>query len=702
MPDGVNPPAQSLFELLLMDFMKYNIDYEIFGLLVMLIILVFFKLKFDRQTESEKSFLRLGVVIVVALIMDMGSAITISIGGPKMAVFNLLFTTAYFAVELYMGMFFIDYILVSAYGVPHKNTRICLNIFGLLYILSLFLNMFHGFYFEFDFTTGEYIHLQLYDLLYLVPSILILYAIFLVFYHRKRFVLKQWLSVCSFVLFVVIGLLFQALVNPNIYLTFGLVTISYLMIVFTLETPDYRKLMETMDELDIARKDAEESRKEAERANQVKGDFLANMSHEIRTPLNSILGFDELILRETDGDIMQYASNIKLSGQTLLSLINDILDFSKIESGKMEIIPVEYELKNVITDLVLMITPRAEEKELKIRCDIDENLPVMLCGDDVRIRQVITNLLTNAVKYTESGEVVLSVKLCEKPSAFGGINIEPDEMHAGSEDGCVNNKSENDGAGVPDSENVEKTTGRKKVARIRFSVKDTGIGIRPEDRQALFNAFQRVDEKKNRNIEGTGLGLAITVRLLELMDSSLNLESEYGKGSDFYFVLDQPVVDEKPIGAFSVSEEGAGRTVEITRESFNAPDARILVVDDMMLNLVLFKKLLKNSGMTIDLAESGDAAIEKMKECDYDIIFLDHLMPGMDGIETLKKAVSEGGLDKDNTPVVALTANAISGAREMYISEGFTDYLTKPIEIKQLMAMLMKYIPADKIKMLKS
>ena len=234
------------------------------------------------------------------------------------------------------------------------------------------------------------------------------------------------------------------------------------------------------------------------------------MSHEIRTPINSILGFDEIILRESkDKDITQYASNIKFSGQTLLTLINDILDFSKIESGKMEIIPVDYDLKQLLADLVLMITHRAEEKDLKIRCEIDENLPLVLHGDDVRIRQIIMNLLTNAVKYTKQGEVVLGVHLVE--------------------------------AGNP--------------AKIKVSVRDTGIGIREEDQKELFSAFRRVDEKKNRNIEGTGLGLAICVRMLGLMNSELILKSEYGKGSDFSFVLEQTVVDETPVGRFSMAEE---------------------------------------------------------------------------------------------------------------------------------------------------
>lgn len=632
--------------------MKYNIDFEIFGSIVMLIIIVFFKLKFDRQTESEKSFIRLAYVVFIAQLTDMASAITISIGGPKLALFNLLFDTVFFAVEVYMGLLFIEYILISAYKKPIMKFRIALIIFGAIHALVLFFNLFFGFYYSFDFATGDYIHESWYYTLYIIPGSLTVISLILIVYHRKKFESKQWISVFSFVLFSVIGLVLQGTLIPNIYLSFGLVTIAFLMIVFSLETPDYRKLMQTMGELEEARKDAEEARKEAERANHVKSAFLANMSHEIRTPINSILGFDEIILRESkDKDITQYASNIKFSGQALLTLINDILDFSKIESGKMEVIPVDYDLKQLLADLVLMITHRAEEKDLKIRCEIDENLPLVLHGDDVRIRQIITNLLTNAVKYTKQGEVVLGVHLFE--------------------------------AGNP--------------VKIKVSVRDTGIGIREEDQKELFGAFRRVDEMTNRNIEGTGLGLAICVRMLELMSSELILKSEYGKGSDFSFVLEQTVVDETPVGRFSMAEEESRRNVEITRENFTAPDARILVVDDVNLNLAVFKQLLKNSGMTIETASTGTRSLEMIRSGNYDIVFMDYLMPEMDGIETLRKGRDEGIIDMEKFPVIALTADAVSGAREMFLNEGFSDYLTKPIQIKQLIEMLIKYLPEDKV-----
>ncbi|MBR6486897.1 MAG: response regulator, partial [Lachnospiraceae bacterium] len=361
---------------------------------------------------------------------------------------------------------------------------------------------------------------------------------------------------------------------------------------------------------------------------------------------------NEMILRESgEQEVIEYAENIRTAGSTLLGLVNDILDFSKIEAGKMEIIPVDYDLSAIINNLVNMIQARMEKTGLQLKLHFVEKTPRRLNGDEVRIRQVITNLLTNAIKYTKKGEVVLSVQLLE--------------------------------AGNP--------------AKIKVSVRDTGVGIREEDQQVLFSAFRRVDEKKNRNIEGTGLGLAICVYILELMNSVLKLKSEYGKGSDFSFILEQDVVDETPVGRLSIAEEETGRKVEITRENFTAPDARILVVDDVELNLTVFMQLLKNSGIVIDTANTGAQSLDMIRSTEYDIVFMDYLMPEMDGIETLKKGIAEGVIDTGKLPVIALTANAISGAKEMFISEGFVDYLTKPIEIKQLLDMLAKYLPEEKV-----
>ncbi|MDE7477105.1 MAG: response regulator [Lachnospiraceae bacterium] len=377
------------------------------------------------------------------------------------------------------------------------------------------------------------------------------------------------------------------------------------------------------------------------------------MSHEIRTPINAVLGMDEMILRESnDSQILEYAADIKRAGTTLLWLINDILDFSKIESGKMDIIPVDYDLGTVISDIINMVKPKIEEKNLDLELQIDPATPVHLFGDEIRLRQIIINIMTNAVKYTAKGHVLLTIS--------------------------------------------GQKTGADKVT-LYVSVKDTGIGIKDEDKKILFDAFQRVDENRNRNIEGTGLGLSITMCLLQLMESRLQVESVYGEGSDFYFYLEQVQQDDQVMGDFEKNYINMISAVDVYTEQFAAPKVRILVVDDNQMNLKVFTGLLKNSGMKIDTAMSGKECLELMRQQSYHIIFLDHLMPEMDGIEVLKRAKEMKDNLNTNAVMIALTANAVSGAREMFLEQGFNDYLSKPIVASKLEEVLRRYLPDELI-----
>ena len=388
-------------------------------------------------------------------------------------------------------------------------------------------------------------------------------------------------------------------------------------------------------------------------ASKTKSEFLSNMSHEIRTPINAILGMNEMILREAkDKNILEYAENVKNAGNNLLGIVNDILDFSKIEAGKMEIIPVEYELASLLNDLVNMIQKRAENKGLQFIVVADKSLPTVLFGDEIRIKQVVTNILTNAVKYTEQGFVVLRVEPIQKFS---------------------------------------------KSLMIRFSIKDTGIGIKPEDIAKLFNAFERIEEKRNRTIEGTGLGMNITQSLLMMMGSDLKVESVYGEGSTFYFDIEQNIINPEPMGDFAENFRRSLQQHKEYHQKFTAPDAKILIVDDTVMNLTVVKGLLKQTKIQIDTSESGIDALELVQKNHYDIIFLDHRMPKMDGVETLQKMKILPNNLNQNTPVISLTANAISGAREQYIAAGFQDYLTKPINSIKLEEMIMKYLPAEKV-----
>lgn len=392
----------------------------------------------------------------------------------------------------------------------------------------------------------------------------------------------------------------------------------------------------------------------AEKANQAKSEFLANMSHEIRTPINAVMGMNEMILRESkDENILEYSANIKNASRNLLNIINDILDFSKIESGKMEIYEHNYKLVELLTDVITMVELRARKKGLNFEVEVEETLPEELYGDDNRIKQIMLNLLNNAVKYTMEGTVRLKI--------------------SGS-------RSENN---------------RKVVLTV--AVADTGIGIKEEEIKALFKGFQRLDMEKNRNIEGTGLGLAITHNLATMMNGRIEVESTYGVGSVFTLKLEQTIVGDGIIGNFNERSRKT-ESAEYTYEAaFQAPEAKVLVVDDNQMNLLVAKKLLEATGVRITEAMSGIQALEMTEKEVYDLILLDHMMPGIDGIETLKRLrASDTGKCKD-TPVIALTANVFSGVRDMYLSEGFDDYLGKPIIGKQLEEMLRTYLPNEKL-----
>ena len=416
-----------------------------------------------------------------------------------------------------------------------------------------------------------------------------------------------------------------------------------------------------------------EAKSAAEHANTAKSEFLASMSHEIRTPINAVLGMNEMILRESLQardqvpreqpeiknyltNISNYAGNIDSAGKNLLAIINDILDFSKIESGKMEITNADYKFSSVLNDISNIVSFKAKDKGLDFKIEVDKDLPDGLFGDELRVRQIMTNLLGNAVKYTKKGGVVLSV----------GKGANDEVLNGG-------------------------------IIHLVLSVKDTGIGIKKEDIEKLFKKFERVDLQQNSTVEGSGLGLAITKNLLELMNGSITVESVYGEGSTFTVSLPQKVVSTEAVGDFKMKFEKSVQETELYHEAFRAPDAHILIVDDTRMNLTVAVGLLKKTQIEIDTAASGLEAIELCKTIRYDLILMDQRMPGIDGTETMNRIKKqENGANVDTT-FICLTADAVSGARNHYLSEGFTDYLTKPIDSKALEKMLMKYLPDEKI-----
>ena len=391
---------------------------------------------------------------------------------------------------------------------------------------------------------------------------------------------------------------------------------------------------------------------EARAATKSKSDFLASMSHEIRTPINSVLGMNEMILRETEEEnTRKYAEDIQHAGNMLLSLVNNILDFSKIESGKMEIIPVKYDMGILISDIKIIIANRAMQKGLKFSVKVAPDMPRVLYGDEIRIKQIITNILTNAVKYTETGSV--------------NFNVDFDKAD-------------------------------ERSVLLKVSISDTGRGMKEDDLNKLFSPFERIEELRNRHIEGTGLGMSIVQQLLALMGTRLNVKSVYGKGSTFEFVIRQEVVDWTQVGDMG-SIVSVSRTKRVDTEQFTAPLAKILVVDDIKMNLNVIVGLLKRTKIQVDTALSGAEAIDMARKKEYDILFIDHMMPEMDGIETLEKIKKDRFALCREKPMIALTANAISGAREFYLKKGFVGYLSKPVDPKLLEKIIIEFLPEELI-----
>ncbi|MBE5937248.1 MAG: response regulator [Lachnospiraceae bacterium] len=390
---------------------------------------------------------------------------------------------------------------------------------------------------------------------------------------------------------------------------------------------------------------------DAENESEAKSNLLVNTSHDIRTPINAIIGMNELILRKTDDEeIIEHASDVERAGKYLLSLVNNILDISKIGAGKMHIIDVDYDMTSLLDEVIGLGKITANEKNLQFNINVDSEIPDKLHGDEVRIKQILNNIISNAVKYTEKGQVDMNVSLVEKDEFF---------------------------------------------AAIRFEIKDTGIGIKEEDMPKILESFERVDENRNYNVQGTGLGMPIITSLLEMMNSKLYIESVYTKGSNFHFVLKQGVAGSSVVGDYNkrnIKDNGKKRNYKC---SFSAPDARVLVVDDNRLNMVVLNNLLKLSGINIDNVFSGEACIEAVKENTYHVILLDYMMPGMDGIETLKQLKTMEGNKSAGAYVIALTANVVSGVESMYKTAGFDDYLAKPIEYRKLETMLIKALPSE-------
>jgi CheY-like chemotaxis protein/nitrogen-specific signal transduction histidine kinase len=396
--------------------------------------------------------------------------------------------------------------------------------------------------------------------------------------------------------------------------------------------------------------DLVQAKEKAEAASKAKSSFLANMSHEIRTPMNAIIGMSELAEREYGKpEGLEYIRDIKQSGANLLTIINDILDFSKIESGILQITPSPYDAASLLNDAITIIKVRLREGPVEFLTDIDSSIPASMIGDEVRVRQILLNLLSNAVKYTESGYIKFSAR----------------------------------------SEPLEENT-----LLLTFTVEDSGIGIKEEDMDCLFRNFSRIDMRHNKSIEGTGLGLSITKSLCRAMGGDVTVSSEYGRGSVFTATIRQAFSDCGAIG--DIAKKASAFTRPVRSVGFTAPGFRVLVVDDVDVNLRVARGLLSPFEMDVDERLSGEEALSLVQRKEYDLVLMDHMMPGMDGVETTAAIRALDGARFKNLPIVALTANAVSGMREMFLQNGFDDFLSKPIEINRLYELMEKYIPKEK------
>lgn len=614
--------------------MRYaNIVIECYSVVLSLILALYLYFHRDTLRNQKNCF-------IVMLLSNMGMAIGdmtdwIFSGNPMECVPYIMSAgmVIYFAGS---GVLIISYTcyLVAYLGYERNNPALRLAVLcGGLQIVAAILSPFtQGRLF---FLIGEdhcYHRGDLFVLSQITAGIMYLVQLFLVVWKHHRLLRREIVFLTSFVMLPVAGELIQVCIYDVATLSAG-ATIAMLLVFINVQS-------------------IQEMRTEkAEVMAQAKSDFLANISHEIRTPINAVLGMNEIILRESrEESVLEYAGNIESAGQKLLALINDILDFSKLESEKMEIVNAPYHVSSLIIDLNNMIEDRARKKGLQLVVQVSKEIPENLIGDEVRLNQIVLNLLTNAVKYTEKGRVELVVS------------------HKKGEEGSI---------------------------WLEFLVKDTGIGIRKEDMDQLFDSFQRFDEKRNRAVEGTGLGLSIAKNLVELMGGEMVVNSVYGKGSEFTVSIPQKIITDEPVGNYKrrIKKRVAAATEK--QADYAAPEACILAIDDNRMNLKVLQGLLRGVNACLETAESGSEGIEKLRHQKFDLIFLDHRMPHMDGLETIRKMQEENLLL--GTPVIALTANAISGAREMYIQNGFQDYLSKPISGKKLEEMLAQWLPKEKI-----
>lgn len=626
--------------------MQYNVSFEVCAAIMLTIFTVFSQLGNPVKSKQNTAYVHLSVCIIATCFMDITSSLIIN----RLSVeSNIPLQLAYAVNILYFiftginGYYFCCYLhtLTNNKNSSHRVRFILLSIPEIAFSIFAALTPYTKLLFYFD-ENNNYRFGEFHILSNVIMGFYMAAGLAYMLAKKDCFTPLQLISGVVYTIAAASGMLIQTYLTPNVCIGFAAAAIAVMMLYFALQLPDPFALMNALDELKRAKEEIEDTSK-------AKEDFLRHISHEMRTPVNSMLGMNEMILRKCfDEQIVNYAETSEKSGKILLHLIDNILDYTQLSSGNVKLNIAEYSVKELFEELITDTNHFLEHKDVKLVTEISHEIPCLLIGDIHRIKQIIANLLSNAVKFTENGQIKLSVH----------------HMPSGAEH-----------------------------MKLIVSVADTGCGIKEEDLMKMSGSFIRIDEQKNVGIEGAGLGLSVTKLLLELMNGHIDIQSVYGKGSTFTVEIMQKISDHSPVGEIT-----AFTNIRNDKQiSFTAPEADVLLTDDSEVNLFVLHEFLKQFGINADVSGSGTECFELASQKNYDIIFLDHMMPDPDGIQTLSMIKNTSGCASSGSAVVVVTANAVTGVREQYLAEGFSDYISKPINFELLGETLLKFLPQNKI-----